>query len=71
MEVIDPDIAGEPQTGKRWVRQSLSKIQQALQKQKAIVLSREKIRCLLNELKIRPKSNIKRLHPKPHRVPPV
>ena len=66
MEVIDPDIAGEPQTGKRWVRQSLSKIQQALQKQKAIVLSREKIRCLLNELKIRPKSNIKRLHPKPH-----
>ncbi len=66
MEVIDPDIAGEPQTGKRWVRQSLSKIQQALQEQKAIVLSREKIRCLLNEQKISPKSNVKRLHPKPH-----
>jgi hypothetical protein len=66
MEVIDPDIAGEPQTGKRWVCQSLSKIQQALQEQKAIVLSREKIRCLLNEQKIRPKSNVKRLHPKPH-----
>lgn len=66
MEVIEPDIAGEPQTGKRWVRQSLSKIQQALQEQKAIVLSREKIRCLLNEQRIRPKSNVKRLHPKPH-----
>jgi hypothetical protein len=66
MEVIGPDIAGEPQTGKRWIRQSLSKIQQALQEQKTIVLSREKIRCLLNEQKIRPKSNVKRLHPKPH-----
>ena len=66
MEVIDPDIAGEPQTGKRWVRQSLSKIQKALQEQKAVALSREKIRCLLNEQKIRPKSNVKRLHPKPH-----
>jgi len=66
MEVVEPEIAGEPQTGKRWLCQSLSKIQRALQEQKAIELSREKIRQLLNKQDIRPKSNVKRLHPKPH-----
>jgi hypothetical protein len=66
MEVIDHEIAGEPQTGKRWLCQSLSKIQRALQEQKAIELSREKIRQLLHKQDIRPKSNVKRLHPKPH-----
>lgn len=59
-------MAGEPQRSKRWVCQSLSKIQAALLEQKALELSRETIRALLNEQDIRPKSNIKRLHPYPH-----
>jgi len=37
-----------------------------LQEQKGITLSREKIRQLLNNQKIRPRSNVKRLHPNPH-----
>lgn len=46
--------------------QSLSKIQVALAEQTAVLLSRETIRGLLSNQKIRPKSNVKRLHPKPH-----
>jgi len=66
MDLVKDDVAGEPQTGKRWVRQSLSKIRQALRKQKGVHLSRETIRRLLGEQDIRPRSNVKRLHPKPH-----
>lgn len=66
MDLIDHEIAGEPQTGKRWLCQSLSKIQQALQEQQTIELSRETIRQLLRKQNIRPKSNVKRLHPKSH-----
>ncbi len=66
MEVVQDDIAGEPQTSFRWVCQSLSKIRQALHEQQKIQLSCETIRRLLNKQKIRPKSNVKRLHPKPH-----
>jgi hypothetical protein len=66
MDVVSDDIAGEPQTGERWVRQSLSKIQRALREQKGIRLSCETIRRLLGKQKIRPRSNVKRLHPKPH-----
>lgn len=60
------DLAGDPQKGTRWVRQSLAKIKQALCEQKGKCLSCETIRRLLNKKKIRPKSNVKRLHPKPH-----
>lgn len=66
MELIKHKIAGEPQTGRRWLCQSLSKIQQALQEHKALELSRETIRQLLHKQNIRPKSNVKRLHPQPH-----
>jgi len=38
----------------------------ALQEQKELELSRETIRALLNDQEIRPKSNVKRLHPQPH-----
>ena len=59
-------MAGEPQSEKRWLRQSLTKIQAGLQTQASITLSRETIRRLLHKHKIRPRSNVKRLHPKPH-----
>lgn len=64
--MVDKEIAGSPETGQRWTCQSLSKIQTALQEQEAVTLSRETIRGLLKEQKISPKSNVKRLHPKPH-----
>lgn len=63
---MQDDLAGDPQKGSRWVRQSLAKIRQALYEQKEKRLCRETIRRLLNKEKIRPKSNVKRLHPKPH-----
>lgn len=66
MEVLEPEVAGEPQTGKRWICQSLSKIQGALAQQKAIQVSQETIRRLLKKQNIRPRSNVKRLHPNPH-----
>ncbi len=64
--MIEPDIAGEPQGDNRWLRQSLSKIQEELAERMEISVSRETIRRLLHKEKIRPRSNVKRLHPKPH-----
>lgn len=64
--MVEPEIAGNPVTGQLWVCQSLDKIQHALEEQAEVELSRETIRTLLNEQKIRPKSNVKRLHPAPH-----
>jgi hypothetical protein len=64
--LIEPDIAGEPQSDKRWLRQSLSKIQEELAERMEIRVSRETIRQLLDNQKIRLRSNVKRLHPKPH-----
>ena len=66
MDLVKDDVAGEPQTGKCWMRQSLSKIQKALREHKGISLSCETIRRLLGKRDIRPRSNVKRLHPKPH-----
>ena len=63
---MQDDLAGDPQKGSLWVRQSLAKIRQALYEQKAKHLCCETIRRLLKKEKIRPKSNVKRLHPKPH-----
>ena len=66
MALVEDDVAGEPQSAKRWVRQSLNKIQQAFSQEQKLELSRETIRRLLGKHNIRPKSNVKRLHPKPH-----
>ena len=59
-------MAGNPETGQNWTCQSLSKIQEAVQEQEGVELSRETIRGLLKEQRISPKSNCKRLHPQPH-----
>jgi len=48
------------------MRQSLQIIKQALYEQQGTQLSCETIRRLLNKQNIRPRSNVKRLHPKPH-----
>lgn len=64
--MVDEDVAGNPETGQKWTRQSLSKIQKAAREQEGVALSRETIRGLLKEQKISPKSNNKRLHPQPH-----
>lgn len=64
--MVEEQVAGEPQTGQLWVCQSLSKIQGELANRQQLILSRETIRRLLNDMDIRPKSNVKRLHPTPH-----
>ena len=66
MELVEPEVAGKPQEESRWLCQSLSKLQKGLREQKGFSLSRETIRRLLNKHRIRPRSNVKRLHPKPH-----
>ncbi len=63
--LVEDDVAGDPQNGQRWIRQSLSKLRTALKKQ-GYLLCRETIRRLLSQRKIRPRSNFKRLIPKPH-----
>lgn len=66
MAVVGDQVAGDPQSGNLWTCQSLEKIQQALAEQQAVELSGETIRRLLGQQDIRPKSNVKRLHPSPH-----
>lgn len=64
--MIDPQIAGNPQTGLLWVCQSLQKLCDAIHQQIALRICCETLRRLLRKRKVRPKSNVKRLHPKPH-----
>ena len=66
MTVVAPQVAGEPQSDKRWLCQSLTKIQKGLQEHSGIRLSRETIRRLLRKYNICPRSNVKRLHPQAH-----
>ncbi len=63
--LVEEEIAGDPQGGQRWIRKSLSKLKGGLLK-KGYLLGRETIRGLLNKRKIRPRSNRKRLVAKPH-----
>ena len=65
LDLVEPEVAGAPQTGTRWTSRSLSRLKRSLQ-QAGYRLSRETIRRLLYKHKIRPKSNVKRLVPKPH-----
>lgn len=62
---MQDEIAGDPVTGRRWIRRSLRKVQKALQDQD-VWLCCETIRRLLRKRKITPKSNRKRLVPKAH-----
>ncbi len=55
----------QPITGQRWIRRSLLALQTALQAE-GYQLSCNTIRRLLHKHNIRPKSNVKRLHPLPH-----
>lgn len=64
--IVEDSIAGEPQTGKRWLCQSLSKIQNHLAETEGLDISRTSLGRLLHEEAIRPKSNVKRLQPKEH-----
>ena len=63
--LIQDEIAGDPITGKRWIRRSLAKLQRALAQQglKTNVMT---IHRLLRKQGIHPKSNVKHLTPRPH-----
>lgn len=58
-------MAGDPISGQCWLRQSLSKVRQALV-ELGYGICCETLRRLLCQHNIRPKSNVKRLAPKPH-----
>lgn len=65
LDLVEPELAGDPKTGVRWTARSLSRLKQGLEAL-GHGLSRETIRRLLYKHKIRPKSNVKRLVPTPH-----
>ena len=65
MELVQPDLAGDPMNGQCWVRRSLAKLRQALG-QVGRWLAIGTIRRLLRQHKIHPKSNVKHLKATPH-----
>ena len=65
MRLVGEDVAGNPVTGEFWVRRSLRALATALRRQ-GESLSPATIRRVLLGAKIRAKSNIKHLTPKPH-----
>lgn len=65
-QLLEPEIAGNPETGLLWVRQSLQKLCKAIRQQSGISICCETLRRLLKKRQISLKSNVKRLHPKPH-----
>ena len=64
--MIEPQTAGNPQTGSLWVCQSLQKLCEAIYQRAALRICCQTLRRLLRKWQVRPKSNVKRLHPKPH-----
>ena len=60
MGLVEEEVAGEPESGPRWIRRSLSSLQGGLA-DRGYDLCRESIRRLLYKHDIRPKSNVKRL----------
>lgn len=64
-DLVEDEVAGDPQNGRRWVCRSLSKLRGGLI-QKGYGLCTETIRRLLSKRQIRPRSNFKRLVANPH-----
>ena len=65
LELVKDDVAGDPQNGQRWIKRSLSKIQSRMVAQ-GYELACGTIGRLLRQNDLSPKSNVKRLTPKPH-----
>ncbi len=65
LTLVQPDLAGDPQTGACWLRRSLSKIRRALIPI-GYKVSCGTIRRLLSNHGIRPKSHVKRLKTNPN-----
>jgi len=63
--LIEAEVAGDPISGRCWLRRSLAKLKKALAEQGYQVCP-ETIRQLLGQRDIRPKSNVKRLAAKSH-----
>ena len=65
VSLVEPEVAGDPQTGRLWLSRSLSRLQEGLM-EIGHRLSRETVRQILLRHRIRAKVNVKRLVPKPH-----
>jgi hypothetical protein len=65
MQLVDPELAGDPDSGMQWVRRSLHKLQKEL-KASGLELSPHTISRVLLAYGISPKANVKHLMPRPH-----
>jgi hypothetical protein len=65
LALLQDEVAGDPISGQQWIRRSLRELQAGLAQVQQFV-SHETVRRLLLKHKISPKSNVKRLVPKPH-----
>jgi len=65
MQLVDPELAGDPNSDLQWVRRSLRKLQRAMHAC-GLDLAPNTIRRVLLAYGISPKANVKRLMPRPH-----
>jgi Rhodopirellula transposase DDE domain len=65
MLLVEPDLAGDPDSDRQWVRRSLQKLQRAM-RAVGLALAPHTIRRVLRAYGISPKANFKRLTPRPH-----
>jgi hypothetical protein len=65
MQLVDPELAGDPNSDLMWVKRSLRKLQKAMQVS-GLCLSPNTIERILLDYNIRPKANVKHLMPRPH-----
>lgn len=65
MQLVDPELAGDPNSDLLWVKRSLRKLQRAM-KAAGLRLSPNTIERILLQYNIRPKANVKHLMPRPH-----
>lgn len=65
LELVEDEVAGDPENGRCWIQRSLSSLKAAL-KEEGYQLCCETIRRLLHKNDIHPKSNVKSLTPNDH-----
>jgi hypothetical protein len=65
MQLVDPELAGDPNSKRMWVNRSLRKLQHAM-RSAGLKLSPHTIARILQDYNISPKANVKHLMPQPH-----
>ncbi len=65
MSLVETEIAGDPVTGQLWVQRSVRALENDLAR-RGLYLPKSVVQRVLNAAGIHPKSNVKRVTPKPH-----